>query len=376
MKFVDNWESTKIKWDNYWKRQNSGTPLMYVTAKKQGVKTTWEHSLFAHEDKCFNAKLIDASYRQFCAEHDFLAEGFPNLSVDLGPGSMAAYLGCDVAFSGGSVWYDEFIKDWDGVADFAFDPKSVWFNKHLQTFKEVVELSKGDYYVGIPDIMDNIDVIASMRGAQDTIFDLMDEPEEIHRRIQQVQDLYYTYCEQFYQLAKQKENGVDSSAYTVFNIWGRGKTIKFQCDFSAMMSPTQVREFIVPALSQVIKQSDNSLYHLDGPDAIKHVDAIMEIEELNALQWTSGSYNPDGTHEQWFGIYDKVAKAGKGLWVQVYNGNIHEQIARIDKLVKRYGTNALFMKFEVLEHEEAHILLEHAEKNWRDIEGDYLKSCT
>ena len=85
--------------------------------------------------------------------------------------------------------------------------------------------------------MENIDVLASLRGAQDTIFDMMDEPEEVEERISQVQKLYYKYFDSFYDICAKEENGVKSSCYTVFQIWGRGKTLKLQCDFSAMMNP-------------------------------------------------------------------------------------------------------------------------------------------
>ena len=45
---------------------------------------------------------------------------------------------------------------------------------------------------------------------------------------------------------------------------------------------------------------DHSLYHLDGPDAIKHVPALMELEKLDALQWTCGAGQPDGACPRWY----------------------------------------------------------------------------
>ena len=88
----------------------------------------------------------------------------------------------------------------------------------------------------------------------------MDEPEELLRRVNQVQDLYFTYYDAFYDLAKQVENGKESSCYTVFQIWGEGKIAKLQCDFSAMISPDQFREFVQEALRGQAKQLNHSLY--------------------------------------------------------------------------------------------------------------------
>ena len=155
----------------------------------------------------------------------------------------------------------------------------------------------------------------------------------------------------------------------MFQIWGPGKTAKLQCDFSAMMSPDQFREFIQGSLRRQARQLNNVLYHLDGPDAIKHVDALMEIEEIDALQWTSGDHGPDGTLEQWYEIYDKAVTAGKGLWIKVYSGEFQDWLNGVDKLVQRYGSNAMFLHFPIMPMEKAAQLLNYAEKNWSNVEG-------
>jgi 5-methyltetrahydrofolate--homocysteine methyltransferase len=132
-----------------------------------------------------------------------------------------------------------------------------------------------------------------------------------------------------------------------------------------MLSPGQFREFIQPSLRRQAQQLDAVLYHLDGPDAIRHVDALMEIDEIDALQWTSGDYNPDGTFEQWYPIYDKAVAAGKGLWIKVYTGSYDEWIARVDRLVERYGTAGMFLFFPSMPVEQAEGLLEYAERSWK-----------
>ncbi len=375
MLYKKNWEETKEKWDKYWKRQNTGRPLMCIWAEKEGVKDPAREEELkpkSMEDKYQDAERIVARYRYFCETHEFLGESFPNVSLDFGPGSMAGYLGCKIVFNEDTVWFEEFVEDWLEYKDLEYDPENVWLKKHLDLFRKVKELAGDDFLIGIPDIMENIDVLASMRGAQDTIFDMMDEPEEIARRIEQIDNIYFKYYDQFYNIVKDKN---DSSCYTVFQIFGTGKTAKLQCDFSAMMSPGQYREFIQESLRKQAKQLDHVIYHLDGPDAIKHVDAIMEIKEIDALQWTSGDYGPDGTFEEWYQIYDKAVAAGKGLWVKVYSGSFEEWLERLDKLVERYGSNALFLYFDPMPMEQANKLLAHAEKYWSDVEGSFTAEC-
>lgn len=373
MLYKKNWSEAKAKWEQYWKRQNTGRPLMCIIAnKEEEMDADRAEALRSKdmEDKYLNAERIVERFRYFCETHEFMAESFPNLSIDFGPGSMAGYLGCNIVFNKNTVWFEEFVEDWLEYKDLEYDPENEWFKRHLELFRRVKELAGDDFYIGIPDIMENIDVLASMRGAQNTIFDMVDEPEEMTRRIGQIDDIYFKYYDQFYDIVKDEVKG---SCYTVFQIWGPGRTAKLQCDFSAMMSPDNFREFILPSLRKQAKQLDHVLYHLDGPDAIKHMDALMEIEEIDALQWTSGDYGPDGTFEQWYEIYDKAVAAGKGLWVKVYSGEVEEWLERLDKLVSRYGSNALFLYFSPMPLERARRILDHAEQHWSDVEGSFVR---
>lgn len=369
MKYKKNWLETQEKFRNYWKHQNTGRPLMCVVARKDDAKELPQELIVKDmEDKYQNADRMVARYRHYCDNHEFLAESFPNMSADFGPGSIASYIGSDIVFNEDTVWFTEFVNNWEELPLITFDPDNSWFKKHLQLVKECHRLANGDFYIGIPDLMENIDILASLRGAQDMIFDMIDEPEEVSARISQINDIYFKYYDEFYNIVKDGENG---SCYTVFQIWGEGKTAKLQCDFSALMSPDNFRDFILDSLRQQAKKLDNVLYHLDGPDAIKHMGALMEIEEIDALQWTSGDHGPDGTLAEWYGIYDQARAAGKSLWIKVYSGELTDWINGTDQLIERYGSHSMFLHFPEMSMKQAEILLKHAEENWSDIKGKY-----
>ena len=389
-----NWEETKEKFTNYWQHKNTGRPLMCVIARRpeveqfsdgtpveggyldqicQGKYYNMPKELYWKdmEDKYQNAERIVARYRYFCDTHAFLGESFPNLNIDFGPGSTAAYLGSDIGFKEDTVWFKKCLDGWDGVPKLTFDPENKWFKKHLQLAKDCRALAKDDFYVDMPDLMENIDVLASLRGAQDILFDLLDEPEKVGQRIQEVTDVYYDYYDRFYDVIKDKDGG---NAYTVFQIWGPGRTVKLQCDFSAMMAPEDFRKYIQPSLRTQSENVDHVLYHLDGPAAIKHMDALMEIEGIDALQWTSGDAGPDGTLPDWDVIYDKAIAAGKSIWVKVYSGEFEDWIRNVDRIVKKYGSHSLFLLFPEMSMEQAVYLLDYADKNWSDVKGTFCES--
>jgi len=389
-----DWDKTKEKFRNYWNHKNTGRPLMCVIARRPEVEqfsdgTPVEGGYLDQicqgkyynmpeelkwkdmEDKYQNAQRIVDRYRYFCETHAFLGESFPNLNIDFGPGSLAAYLGSDIGFKEDTVWFKKCLDSWDGVPKLQFDPENKWFKKHLQLAKDCRELAGKDFYVDMPDLMENIDVLASLRGAQDVLMDLLDEPEKVGERIKEVTDCYYDYYNRFYDVIKDEEGG---NAYTVFQIWGPGRTVKLQCDFSAMMAPDDFRTYIQPSLKAQSEKADHVLYHLDGPAAIKHMDALMEIDGIDALQWTSGDAGPDGTLPDWDVIYDKAIAAGKSIWVKVYSGEFEDWIRNVDRIVKKYGSHSLFLLFPEMSMEQAVYLLDYAEKNWSDVKGTFCES--
>ena len=389
-----NMEAAKEKFRNYWAHKNTGRPLMCVIARRPEVEqysdgTPVEGGYLDQicqgkyynmpeelkwkdmEDKYQNPQRIVDRYRYFCQTHAFLGESFPNLNIDFGPGSLASYLGSEIGFKEDTVWFNKCLDGWDGVPKLTFDPENKWFKKHLQLAKDCQALAGDDFYVDMPDLMENIDVLASLRGAQDILFDLLDEPEMIGERIQEVTDIYYEYYDRFYDIIKDEEGG---NAYTVFQIWGPGRTVKLQCDFSAMMSPEDFRKYIQPSLRSQSENVDHVLYHLDGPAAIKHMDALMEIDGIDALQWTSGDAGPDGTLPDWDVIYDKAIAAGKSIWVKVYSGEFEDWIRNVDRIVNKYGSHSLFLLFPEMSMEQAAYLLDYADRNWSDVKGTFVES--
>lgn len=221
-------------------------------------------------------------------------------------------------------------------------------------------MSEDKFYVCIPDIIENIDIIAAMRSPQDMCFDLMDSPDHVKRLIDSVDNIYFEYYNRFYEEVKIGA----SMMYTAFEILGEGKTAKVQCDFSALIGPEQFREFIVPSLTKQCDYLNHSVYHLDGKDCIKHVDALMSIESLQALQWTAGAGQPDGGNERWYPIYDKVRDAGKSMHISIYDGDYDDWVNTADRFIKRYGCKGIYFLFPTMTVGQAEKLTAKAENEW------------
>ena len=364
MKHAANWEATQERFKAWWNRSKVDRPLMYVVAtRSQPLPDLEEVNPPSSPDELYtDVERIAAEARNYMKTHSLYADALPYIDANLGPGSLSLYIGSEPEFAWDTVWYKECVDDWTTHPSFKFDTKNLWWKKHYEMISKLQEMSQGDFLVTIPDLIENVDILSAMRGPQAFCYDLIDEPEAVKKFINQVDDLYFKYYDAFYDVIKGQDGSI---SFTAFKVWGPGKTAKIQCDFCAMMSPSQFREFVQPSLRKQCQQLDNSIYHLDGPDAVRHLDALMEIEELDAIQWTSGAGQPDGASELWYPIYDKVKAAGKSLWVAIHDGNLNDWIESGNRIVQRYGSDGLYLLFyaETTEAEAAY-LVNYAEKNW------------
>lgn len=358
----ENLEQTKEMFEQWWQCSNTSRPLMNICAKLDAPVSPYlpVPPCLTPEQNHIDIDVNIPSFRNYASSRAFLCEAIPNFSANIGPGSLATYVGSEPIFAWDTVWYSKCIDDIASYPSIMYDSNNKWWKRHLEILKEAKRLSNDEFYVCIPDIVENIDIIAAMRGPEETCLDLMDEPQHIKRLIESVDNTYFKYYDTLYEELK-----IGSSImYTAFQIIGEGKTAKVQCDFSALIGPEQFKEFIVPSLTKQCSQLNHSVYHLDGKDCIKHVDALMSIEPLQALQWTAGAGQPDGGNERWYPIYDKVKDAGKAMHVNIHDGQFEDWVNTADKFIKRYGCKGVYFLFPEMTLEQAQKLISKAEDEW------------
>ena len=343
--YIENWQVIKDRFEQWWKRDDWTRPLMRIIAPGK-IPAQGKLKDLADpgnpRDLYLDVSRIILGFRNYCESHYFLADAFPSVDINLGPGSMALYLGCEPGFAWDTLWFKEKCESPGEFMGLKYDENNSWWKLHQKMLKEAVELSERDFYVAIPGIVENLDILSSLRGPQNLCFDILDEPDAVMEGVKIIDDLYFKYYDPCYDLLKDDDL---SSSYTIFNILGQGRVATLQCDFSALISPEMFRTYVQPSLTKQCRNLNHSVFHLDGPDAIKHVPALMEIRELDALQWTYGAGKPDGGCEDWYPIYDQVHEAGKGLCISLQDGGPSDWAKGAQRLVKRYGAKGLYLLF-------------------------------
>ncbi|MCL2699986.1 MAG: hypothetical protein FWE68_06705, partial [Defluviitaleaceae bacterium] len=89
-----------------------------------------------------------------------------------------------------------------------------------------------------------------------------------------------------------------------------------QCDFAYMISPAMFGEFVMPSMEAHCAHLGHTTYHLDGTGQIAHLDQLLSLKDLNAIQWFPGSGSPDADHDEYIKMYDKIFSAGKQVLLQ------------------------------------------------------------
>lgn len=150
--------------------------------------------------------------------------------------------------------------------------------------------ANGHYYVGMPDLMEGLDVLAALKGTDKVLLDTVMQPEVLEQQMQQINDIYFKVFDELYDIIREG----DEMAFCYFSSWAPGKMSKLQSDISTMISEDDYRRFVQPFIREQCQKIDYTLYHLDGVGAMHHLPALLEIEELNAIQWTPGVGEPQG----------------------------------------------------------------------------------
>jgi hypothetical protein len=310
-----NLEESKKHYLDWW---NGKGLVISMWEHLEKDESPYETAIKPDPSKDLNQYWFDPEWRAVnlhyqLSKSSFKADILPVANTHLGPGSLAAILGAELEGGEDTIW----IKHTGNFNDeIVFDENNKWWQLHLNLLKACKKLSNGKYYVGCPDLIEGLDTMASLKGTEGVLMDMMLQPEMLEQQLQQINNVYFKVFDTIYDIIREG----NEMAFCYFSLWGPGKVSKLQSDISIMISEDDYRRFVQPYIREQAQKIDYTLYHLDGVDAIRHLDAILEIDELNAIQWTPGVGQPQGGNPMWFDLYRKILAKGKSImpcWVEV-----------------------------------------------------------
>lgn len=255
--------------------------------------------------------LLDNSQHILEQTH-FHGDSFPKWWPNFGPGSLAAFLGAKVTWTPDTTWFWP-LENIDSLKDILvhYSPENPWWKRARELTRRAVERWGNQVLVGMTDLGGNLDILASLRGAQTLLFDLTDDPETVERLTREITALWLRYYEELNEITCAAGRG--SACWGP--VWSPGKGYMLQSDFSYMISPRMFRRFVLPDLEACCAYLDYGFYHLDGKGELVHLDALLGIERLRGIQWQPGDGQPMA--EGWLEVIAKIRDSGKRCQVYV-----------------------------------------------------------
>jgi hypothetical protein len=242
------------------------------------------------------------------SQNIYLGDAFPHINLNcFGPGVVAAFLGARLDNSSGRVWFHNDKSVPITELHFEYNPNNAWLNRIKDICNEAMHHFKGQVMVSMPDLGGVMDILSTFRPSEELLYDLYDYPEEIIRLVGEIQTLWHRFYDEINDVLQPINPGFTDWSC----IYSDKPSYVLQSDFSYMISPEMFDEFVKPELKATCKKLGNSIYHLDGVGQLVHLDSLLEIEELGAIQWIPGDGKPDQSN--WPLVFKKIKNAGKNI---------------------------------------------------------------
>jgi len=270
-------------------------PELEIKADTVSHKTYWTNPL-----AYFRANQRHFEHTVFMGEA--LASLYPNAE------HVAMAMGSELEYDEGTVWIkktpgDIFSLDFSHVL-----PEHPIILRMADYFERLCQVSEGECFVGFPHMGNPGDTLARMRGYDTLCLDLMDEPEQCFALEGQILRIWKLCYDLLYDIVNRHMQG--SCGW--LPAWHPDRSALIEFDFCALISPELFKAYI-PLLVERAAHGRHAIYHLDGPGAIVHLDAILSIPEIGFIQWEPGAGGGDIL--DWIELMQKIQAAGKGLYV-------------------------------------------------------------
>ncbi len=304
--FKPDYENTMKRFDAFLHCEIYDRPPVNITLEKECVKPFVEKKFDTWEEKW-----MDIGYRAEEQIHrlkntKYLGDSLPIAWPNMGPEIFSAWCGCGYNYGERTTWSDPCILDWDTDGEKGrLDWEHPLLKKTIEYTDILLDESEGRFIVGFTDFHPGGDHIAALRDPQELCFDMIENIDMVKAKLNESYPDYFAVYNLFYN--KLSAAGMPSTSWLPLAY--EGKFYIPSNDFSCMISKATFDDIFLPGLVEECRFFDRTIYHLDGPGALQHLDSLLEVKELNAIQWVCGSGNEG--FARWLPVYRKIQSGGK-----------------------------------------------------------------
>lgn len=342
-------EKSKRRMEAWWNHAVIDRAVVHVTAPRDLGSAEPEQEVDEYERYFTDPDLVIARTERQLARTYFGGEAFPVASgvPTAFVAILAAYLGAPVSFANkDTAWCSPIIDDPNKLPDLCFDPENRWWKSSKRLMECFVERADG-YHVCLPDLNGPTEILARLRGTEPLAYDFVDNPEYIKPAIDRITEAWFRYWQEATKITQKTEGN-----FYWMGIWSDRPSIDLQSDFSCMISPEMFKEHFLPSIEKQTQLVERTIYHLDGPDAVRHLDCLLELPELDGIQWVPGAGAK--TAIAWIPLLRRIQDAGKLVVA-------YPAVENVETLLKELQPEGLMLFTSCGSEEEAKALLRSVE---------------
>lgn len=296
------------------------------------------------KDRWFDAEYQVDSFIESLRNKVFLAETFPVFMPNLGPEIYSAFYGCDLIFQEVTSYCVPKVEKWSDMRRLVFDRNNEYYLKIEELTRVALAKCDGTYWVGYTDLHPGGDCAAAWRDPQQLCMDIIHSPGEVAELVLRASTDFRMIYDHYDTLLKSH----DQPSVTWMGIPSQGRMHVPSCDFSALISPHHFKEFFLDSIRHEISSMTHNIFHLDGKGVARHLDQLLAIPEIHAIQWVQG-LGQDQPIMQWMPLIHKILDVGKSILLEV-------SLDEMEPLMHEVSPRGIMLCMSVAQNEQQTVL--------------------
>ncbi|MDR1574849.1 MAG: hypothetical protein LBS37_02480 [Treponema sp.] len=217
---------------------------------------------------------------QYAAVSALNQSGFWTAEPYTGIPWMEAFWGCEIIAGEESFMARPLVTEARDLEKLRFSMDNPWVAKYFEFVTRLNNLSQGRFPVGAPIMRGQGDTAGALMGQTEFIYALYEEPRVIKNTLDKIVDSFLQIYQEMHRLNTPFLGG---SSMGLYHVWAPGKSLWFQDDIGALLSPQLYREFLLKNERRFCSEYNYTMMHLH-PSAFHLLDDILSNEYLKAVE--------------------------------------------------------------------------------------------
>ena len=267
--------------ENWWKLRNT-RPLFLAKGLSVG-----EQGRGRHFDKLAQPNIWLKEKQTALKNTLFLADSLPYIHLDLGASVLAGLLGAKVTYEDDHAWIAPTFSDWQAKPKMILDSQNELSNQFGGLLKLLNPELAGKALLMSPNLGNGADALMNLMGAENICQSLIDYPEEIHTTLDEIAAVWRDIYTNLMDVTARQQVGMIHWC----ELWSNSPYLLLECELAALVSRKHFQQFLAPDILRQAETVERTIFHVCGEESFRHLDTVLEIPEISAIQYVPGKGN-------------------------------------------------------------------------------------